>query len=75
MALKIYDVALDATRDATQADLDALVAVSNAYGRIMTSLTEIRGGLAFEMDKIRKSTLLAEAPTKANDAPASVEQG
>lgn len=51
--LRIYDVNTDAYRDATQADIDQLQAVANAYGRLRNRINEDHAVLQNELKAIR----------------------
>ena len=47
--LRIYDVAADGYRDATQLDIDRLGAVSAAYGRVRDFVAQEHSRLAAEL--------------------------
>ncbi len=51
--LRIYDVHLDAFRDATQADIDILSAVANSRAELRTAFETIDDKLAARLREIR----------------------
>lgn len=52
MTLKIYDVRNDETREVTQEDIDRLAAVSQAYGRLRTTMADAHAVLMQQLDLI-----------------------
>ena len=46
MTIRIYDAAIDRTRDATQEDVDKLVRIANAYGMMRSFLNDQMGLIA-----------------------------
>ncbi len=42
MTIRIYDISIDAMRDATQRDVDKLVRIANAYGMLDSVLRDQR---------------------------------
>lgn len=73
MTLRIYDINIDETRDATQDDIDTLMAVNNAYGRLRTAVadvhTEVLAAVKDIKNKGRVADLAAlQTQTETNDA-------
>lgn len=63
MALKIYDVQNDEMREATQADIDALMAVQQAYGKLRTAVAQTHAVLMLDIAEIkRKQAQAANQP-------------
>lgn len=53
MSLQIYDIAVDDFREATQADIDGLQEVANAYAAIRKTLDTTHAGMMAKIAKIR----------------------
>lgn len=73
MALSIYDIGIDATREATQADIDMLMAVSNAYGRLRAAVADTHAELVHTIAGLRSKGKIADLAalqiqTETNDA-------
>ena len=54
MPLTIYDVTIDDTREATQADIDMLTAVQQAYGRLRTAMQQTHAELMMEVGRVKQ---------------------
>lgn len=67
MPLRIFDTQTCDYRDATQMDIDELMAIRVAYGRIQGRFTEDRAVLLTELRRIRSEA------GKPNDGPLMVE--
>jgi hypothetical protein len=46
MTIRIYDIAIDEMRDATQEDVDKLIRIANAYGMLRSFLNDQMGLIA-----------------------------
>lgn len=76
MPLKIYDVQNDEMREATQADIDALMAVQQAYGKLRTAFAQTHQALLIEIAEIkRKQAQAANQPDFDNAEEATQEGG
>jgi hypothetical protein len=63
MALRLYDVHKDEFRDVTQADVDALKAVEQAYGKLRSAVARTHEELLNEVAGIqRRQTQAANQP-------------
>lgn len=58
MALKMYDVSIDATREVTQQDIDMFTATANAYGRLRMAIANTHSILMAEIERIRRGPAL-----------------
>lgn len=58
MALTIYDIAIDETREATQQDISMLTATANAYGRLRMEIANTHSILMAEIERIRRGPAL-----------------
>lgn len=47
-----YDIAIDDVRPVTQRDIDELMAISDAYNTLRSSLSGIHAGLMGKLEKI-----------------------
>lgn len=54
MALRMWDVAMGAARDATQEDIDIMQAKLNAFGRLITEFRQIEGTMTNEIGEIQE---------------------
>ena len=54
MALTVWDRTLGATRDATQEDIDALQAASDALGRLVAAVSETAADLRVQVHTIQQ---------------------
>ncbi len=61
--LRIYDVSVDEYRDPTQEDLDQLVAVSQAYGRVRRLMDKWFSATGFEQSSRTIETFVEEMNT------------
>ncbi|HXJ61870.1 MAG TPA: hypothetical protein VNU68_34965 [Verrucomicrobiae bacterium] len=52
----MYDVAIDDKREVTQKDVDRLVAVEQAYGRLRTAMADTHGRLMEQIGAIALSS-------------------
>ena len=79
MALRLYDVNADEYREVTQADVDALTAVQQAYGKLRTAVAQTQEELLIEIARIKQrqaqaanqpdfSTPIDEASEQPSDA-------
>jgi hypothetical protein len=61
MALKVWDIHSNASREATQLDIDILEAKVNAFGRLLSTLRVIEAELGIQVTMIqqRHSTSLS----------------
>lgn len=69
MALRIYDISIDAYRDVTQLDLDEYQAVANAYGLIQQAIQTHHAQLRVEIAKIRSRAGAPNDFAVVNDEP------
>lgn len=54
MALTLFDIKTDTTREATQADLDALEAMAQAYGSLRTAVADTHARLLTQIEDIKR---------------------
>jgi hypothetical protein len=63
MPLKIYDIEIDGTREVTQADIDMLTAVQQAYGKLRHAIAQTHVELMAEVERVkRRGKPLVETP-------------
>jgi hypothetical protein len=72
MALRYYDINTNDYRDCTQADLDELLEIRKAYGRIQARFQEDRAQLLVDLKAIRSragmpNDLMVDAPLPVSD--------
>ncbi len=54
MGLTLYDIEIDATREVTQADIDALTAVQQAYGKLRAFAAQTHAELMAEIARVKQ---------------------
>lgn len=68
MTIRIFDMALDEMRDATQEDVDKLIRIANAYGMLRSFLSDQMGLIAsVEEEAYRVVTGTKRDEPKAHD--------
>ena len=54
MALKLYDIEIDDTREPTQEDIDRLTAVQQAYGKLRALVAQTHAEMLVEIERFRR---------------------
>ena len=68
MPVTRYDIEIDGTREVTQADVDMLTAVEQAYGKLRAAIAQTHAELMAEVEAVkRRGRPVIEMP---EDAPA-----
>lgn len=74
MPLKIYDVHNDEMREATQADIDALMAVQQAYGKLRTAVAQAHTELVIKIEEIKRREAQAANQPDFDNAEEAIPQ-
>ncbi len=62
MALKYYDIDLDAFREPTQEDIDIMQAGVQAYGQLRTAITQTQERLMASIAEIKRRGPVMDVP-------------